>query len=126
MKEAGMIAAMALALTVGFGLIAIGASGPAEAKPGLAATNSITVGTNIMHGYVRTNLVNEIVASGEFCAVRGHVWSDYTPPSPTFTTSELQVDTEGNIVPKIYQPPVMRKCAVCGLKQSKFVREEWK
>ena len=125
MKEAGTMAAMALALTVGFGLIAIGASGPRSDKA--AVTNSaVLVRTNIMHGYVRTNLVNEIVASGEFCAVRGHVWSDYTPPSPTFTTSELQVDTEGNIVPKIYQPPVMRKCAVCGLKQSKVVREEWK
>ncbi len=33
MKEAGMIAAIALTLTVGFGLVAIGASGPVEAPP---------------------------------------------------------------------------------------------
>lgn len=57
----------------------------------------------------RTNLVNDIATSGEFCRVRGHIWQ------PVFNTYA------------VYQPNAgpSRKCAVCGLQQSKEV-SDWK
>lgn len=50
-----------------------------------------------------TNLVNELVASGEFCRIKGHVW---------FTPMHLTVEYRT-------APFEERKCQICGTLQSR-------
>lgn len=59
-----------------------------------------------------TNLVNLLVTSGEFCRVRGHVWS--------YVTTDIKA--EGGFVPAVYSIPSLeptqhRQCSVCGTNQ---------
>lgn len=57
----------------------------------------------------RTNIVNSLVANGEFCRVRGHTWGDHMHVTLEYSPSRIGC----------------RECKVCGLHQEQYATE-WK
>lgn len=113
----GILAAVALAAAYG---------GPKRPKATDGWMAYMTNQTAFVSGDELTNLVNTLAASGQFCAVRGHAWSDYKLPTIRAGTLELWLDENGDISQPQPQYSVMRKCAVCGVKQTKVTTEEWR
>ena len=86
------------------------------------ATNAILVSPAATVKYLRqegmlTNVVNELLVTGEVCKVRGHEWT--TPKVPRESVSTLEYYPDGRPA-----QPIRRECVLCKTNQTK--REEWK
>lgn len=57
----------------------------------------------------RTNIVNTLIASGEFCRVRGHTWGNHMHVTLEYSESRIGC----------------RECKICGVHQEKHATE-WK
>lgn len=75
--------------------------------------DAVTICTNVCYS---TNEIKQLCSSGSVCAVMGHQWQPWREPPSNFALGILRNGPE----------PERRVCGLCGLKQAKEVKEEWK